>query len=90
MDVNGSTRNGVCVEEFVDVQLSATLAFLVAARDDRSTGNVVAANRAELAAHRAYQEALHLFRVLRRNISQAGMQRLIIRIKEVGDAMGGS
>ena len=87
MDVNGRTGDAANLEEFIDIQLRAALTFLVAARDDRSAGNVAAANREELSAHRAYQEALHLFRVLRRRICQAGMQRLALRIEEIGNAM---
>ena len=89
MDVNGGTGSAVDLEEFVDIQLRATMTFLAAASDDRSAGNGAAANREELSAHRAYQEALHLFRVLSRQIRQAGIRRLAIRIKEICNAMHG-
>ncbi len=89
MDVNGGTGNAADLEEFVDIQLNATLALQVAAEDDRSAGNVAVANREELSAHRAYQEAVHLFRVLRSHIGRAGARRLSIRIEEIGDAMHG-
>jgi hypothetical protein len=77
----------VNLEEFVDIGLSKTLTFLVVARKDRRAGNVTAASREELGAHRAYQEALHLFRVLRPHICQTGARRLAIRIKEIGNSM---
>jgi hypothetical protein len=85
--VSNGTGNTVTLEKFVDIGLSATLTFLVAARDDRRAGNVAAANRQELGAHRAYQEALYLFRVLRPHVCQAGARRLAIRIKKIGKAM---
>ena len=79
--------NAVNLEEFVDIGLNTTLTFLVVARKDRRAGNVTAASREELGAHRAYQEALHLFRVLRSRMCQTGARRLAIRIKEIGNAM---
>ncbi|HEX5413907.1 MAG TPA: hypothetical protein VFZ27_18845 [Terriglobia bacterium] len=90
MNVNAGTAIAENLEEFVDIQLRATLTFLVAARDDRSAGNVAAASREELSAHRAYQEALYLFRILRPHICQSGMQRLTLRIEEIDNAMRGS
>ena len=57
--------------------------------NDWSAGNVAAANREELSAHRAYQEARYLFRVLRDPICQTGARRLAIRIKKFGNAMHG-
>jgi hypothetical protein len=85
--VSSRTMNAVNLEKFVDIELSTTLTFLVVARKDRRAGNVTAANREELGAHRAYQEALHLFRVLRSRICQTGARRLAIRIREIGNAM---
>jgi len=89
MDVNGGAGNATNLEEFVDLQLSAALTSQLAAMNDRSAGNVAAANRGELDAHRAYQEALHLFRVLRSHMCPAGARRLSIRIEEIGNAMHG-
>jgi hypothetical protein len=85
--VSSGTMKAGNLEEFVDIGLNTTLAFLVVARKDRCAGNVMAASREELGAHRAYQEALHLFRVLRPRICQTGVRRLAIRIKEIGNAM---
>jgi hypothetical protein len=87
LKVSSGTGNAVNLEEFVDIGLSTTLAFLVVVRNDRRAGNVTAASREELGAHRAYQEALHLFRVLRPHICQTGARRLAIRIKAIGNAM---
>ena len=87
MKVSSVTVNGVNLEEFVDIELSTALSFLVEARDDRHRGNVAAVNHGELSAHRAYQEALYLFRVLRPRICQTGVRRLAIRIKKIGNAM---
>jgi hypothetical protein len=89
VDVNGEVTNPVDLEEFVKIELRRSLGFLIAAMNDRSAGNVAAANHEELSAHRAYQEALYLFRVLRSHLCQAGARRLSIRIKEIGNAMDG-
>jgi hypothetical protein len=85
--VSNGTDNTVTLEKFVDIGLSATLTFVAAARDDRCAGNGTAASRQELGAHRAYQEALYLFRVLRPHICQTGARRLATRIKKIGKAM---
>ena len=87
MNANGSTLNSVDLEELVEIELSTTLTFLVVARDDRSAGKVAAASREELSAHRAYQEALNLFRVLRHYICPSGARRLAIRMREIDNAM---
>ena len=87
MKVSSGTMNAVNLEEFVDIGLNTTLTLPVVARKDRRAGKVTAANREELGAHRAYQEALHLFRVLRSHICQTGARRLAIRIREIGNAM---
>ena len=88
MKVSGGAANDVKLEKFVDIELSTALTFLVLARDDCCSGNVTAANHGELSAHRAYQEALYLFRVLRRpQICRSGARRLAIRIKKIGIAM---
>jgi hypothetical protein len=87
--VSSGTGNAVNLEELVDMGLNTTLTFLVVAREDRCTGNVRAASRGELGAHRAYQEALHLFRVLRTRICQTGARRLAVRIRDIGNAMHG-
>ena len=87
MKVSSGIGNAVSLEEFVDSELSTTLTFLVSAREDRHSGNVTAANRSELSAHRAYQGALYLFRVLRPSICQTGARRLALKIKEIGNAM---
>ena len=87
MKVSGGAANDVKLEKFVDIELSTALTFLVVARDDRCSGNVTAANHGELSAHRAYQEALYLFRVLRPQICRSGARRLAIRIKKIGIAM---
>jgi hypothetical protein len=77
----------VNLAEFIDIELSTVLTFLDDARDDRCTGNLTTANHAELSAHRAYEEALHLFRVLRPHICQTGARRLAIRLKKIGNAI---
>ena len=77
----------VNLEQFVDIELSTALTFLVVARDNRCTGNATGANNGELKAHRAYQEALYLFRVLRPNICRSGARRLASRIKKIGNAI---
>lgn len=84
MNVNGEMGNALPMEEFVEIELSRSLRFLVVARNDRSAGNVAAANREELSAHRAYQEALHLFWVLRHHIRRTAARRLAIRIRKTG------
>jgi hypothetical protein len=89
LKVSSGPGNAANLEEFVDIGLSTTLTFLVVARKDRRAGNVTAANREELRAHRAYQEALHLFRVVHPHICQTGARRLAIRIKEIGTALPG-
>ena len=71
------------LEELVDIELSKTLTYLVVASNGRRTGDVAVAIREELSAHRAYQEALHLFRVLRDQIGQAGARRLALRVKKM-------
>jgi hypothetical protein len=87
--VNGRMRSAVDLEELVNIELSRSRGFLTIAMNDRSAGNVASAGRAELSAHRAYQQALHLFRVLRRHICQTGARRLALRIKEIDNAMHG-
>jgi len=82
VNVNGETANAVPMEEFVEIELSQSLRFLIVAMHDRSAGNVAAANREELRAHRAYQEALHLFWVLRHHICRTAARRLAIRIRK--------
>ncbi len=57
MNVNGGTGNAVQMEAFVEIELSRSLRFLIVA--------VNATDREELGQQRAYQEALHPFRVLR-------------------------
>jgi len=89
VNVNGGTQNAASWEEFVDIELSRSLGFLIVAMNDRSAGKVAAANREELSAHRAYQEALHRFRVLRHHMCQTGARRLALRIKEIDNAMHG-
>jgi hypothetical protein len=88
--VNGGTGNTVDVEELVKIELSRSLGFLTVSMNDRSAGNIAAANREELSAHRAYQEALHLYRVLRSHLCQAGARRLALRIKKIDNAMHGA
>jgi hypothetical protein len=73
--------------QFVENELSKSLNFLRVAVDDRSAGNVTAARREELAAHRAYHEALYLFTLLRSRISGARTRRVAIRIREIERAM---
>ena len=87
MNTNGGKGNAAGLEEFIEIELSRSLGCLILAMNDRLTGKVAAANRGELSAHRAYQEALHLFRVLRDHIGQSGARRLAIRIKKIGKAM---
>jgi hypothetical protein len=89
--VNVRTVTGSAIDfgEFVESELGKSQDFLSIAVTARSAGNVAAANRAELSALRAYEEALYLFSVLRRHISQAGARRLAIRIKKIGKAMHG-
>jgi hypothetical protein len=87
VNVDSGTRNAASWEQFVDIELSRSLSFLTVAMNHRAAGNVAAANREELSAHRAYQEALHLFRVLRRHMRQTGARRLALRIKEIDNAM---
>jgi hypothetical protein len=87
--VNGGMRNALGLEELVKIELSRSLGFLTVAMNDRSAGNVAAASREELSAHRAYQEALHLFSVLRHHMCQTGARRLAVRIKEIDNAMHG-
>jgi hypothetical protein len=87
VNVNGGKGNAADLEEFIEIELSTTLGCLILAMNDRLTGKVAAANRGELCAHRAYQEALHLFRVLRDQIGQTRARRLAIRIKKIGKAM---
>ena len=89
MNVRGGTRSAADLGEFVENELNRSLGFLSVAVNDRTAGNVAAANREELSAHRAYQEALHLFRVLRHHICRTGARRLAIRITKIGDAMHG-
>lgn len=89
MNVKGGTRSAVDLGEFVENELNRSLGFLSVAVKNECAGNVAAANREELCAHRAYHEALYLFRVLRRHICRTGAQRLAIRIKKVGNAMHG-
>ncbi len=55
MNVNGGTRNAVPIDESVESELSRSVRFLIAAMN--------ATDRDKLGEHRAYQEALHLFRV---------------------------
>ena len=82
MNVNYGTENAGPMEEFVEIELSRSLRFLIVAMNDRSAGNVAAANREELRAYRAYQEALHLFWTLRNHICRTGARRLAIRIRK--------
>ena len=89
VSVNGGAENAASWEEFVDIELSRSLGFLTVAMNDRSAGKVAAAGREELIAHRAYQEALHLFRVLRHQMCRTGARRLALRIKEIDLAMHG-
>jgi len=65
MNVNGGNGNALPMEEVVEIELSRSLGFLIAAMN--------ASDREELGAHRAYQEALHLFRALRP--PSAGLRR---------------
>jgi len=71
----------------VEIELSRSLRFLIVAVNDRSAGNVAAASREELSAYRAYQEAVHLFRVLRHYICRTAARRLAIRIKKTGKSL---
>jgi len=87
VNANGKTANVLHLEQFVEIELSRSLDFLTVATSDRSAGNVVAANRGELSAHRAFEEAQRLFRVLRGHICQIGARRLAIRIKKIGNAL---
>jgi hypothetical protein len=89
VNANSGTRSAVDPGEFVESELIRTLGFLSLAVNDRRAGNMAAGNRKELSAHRAYQEALYLFRVLRPDICQTGARRLAIRIREIGNAMRG-
>jgi len=89
VNVDGGTQNAASWEQFVDIELSRSSGFLTVAMNDRASGKVAAASREELSAHRAYQEALHLFRVLRRHMRQTGARRLALRIKEIDNAMHG-
>ena len=89
MKVTRGSVNALQLEQFVDIELSTALAFLVVAKDKRCTGNVTAADHGELNAHRAYQEALYLFKVLRPHICRSGARRLAIRIKKIGIAVHG-
>ncbi len=57
MNVNGGTGNAVPIEELIQIEVSRSLRFLIAAMN--------ATDREQLDEHGAYQEALHLFRVLR-------------------------
>ena len=82
-----SAKGAVDFGEFVENELRKSLDFLGIAVNDRSAGNVAAADGEELSAHRAYHEALYLFRVLRPRISHAGVRRLAIRIRETKSAM---
>ncbi len=65
------------MEAFAEIELSRSLRFLIVA--------VNATDRGELGEHRAYQEALHLFRVLRPPICRTAARRLAIRIKKTGE-----
>jgi hypothetical protein len=87
VNVNGGKGNAADLEEFIEIELSRTLGCLILAMNDRLTGKVAAANRGELGAHRAYQEALRLFRVLRHHIGQTAARRLAVRIKKIDSAM---
>ena len=87
MKAKGGARSAVDFAEFVENELSKSLDFLGIAVNDRSAGNVAAANSEELSAHRAYHEALYLLRVLRPRISHAEVRRLAIRIREIKIAM---
>lgn len=87
VNTNVETKGAIDFAEFVENELSKGLDFLSIAVDDGSAGNVTATRREELAAHRAYHEALYLFTVLRSRISQARARRLAIRILEFERAM---
>jgi hypothetical protein len=89
VNVNGGAQNAASWEELVDSELSRSLAFLIVATNYRSAGNVTSANREELSAHRAYQEALYLFKVLRHLMRKTAARRLALRIKEIGNAIHG-
>ena len=87
VNAKAEMRSAVKFGEFIESDLSKSLEFLKIAVNDRCAGNVTAAKRGELSAHRAYHEALYLFRVLRPHLSQAGVGRLVIRIREIENAM---
>ena len=87
MNVNYGTENAGPMEEFVEIELSRSLRFLIVAMNDRSAGNVAAASRQELSAYRAYHEALHLFGVLRHHICRTAARRLAVRIEKIGNRL---
>jgi hypothetical protein len=73
--------------QFIENAVSKSLDFLRVAVNDRSAGDLTAARREELAAHRAYQEALYLSTLLRSRISDARARRVAVRIREIEIAM---
>lgn len=89
MSIKGETRRAIDFAEFVENELSKSLDFLSIALNGRSAGNVTAARRDELAAYRAFHDAVYLFAVLRSRISEARARRLAIRIGEIERAMHG-
>jgi len=87
VNVNGEGGNAELMEEFVAIELRRSLRFLIVAMSDRSAGHLAAASRQELSAHRAYHEALHLYRVLRHHICRTAARRLAIRIRKTGNRL---
>ncbi|HEV2380934.1 MAG TPA: hypothetical protein VG206_14230 [Terriglobia bacterium] len=85
----GETRRVIDFAEFVETELSKSLGFLSIALNDRSAGDVTAAKRDELAAYRAFHDAVYLFTVLRSRISEARARRLAVRIREFERAVHG-
>jgi len=74
VNVSCGTGNAVPIEPFGAIELRRSLACLVAAMN--------ATDREKLGAHLAYEEALHLFRVLRPHMCRTAALRLAIRIKK--------
>jgi hypothetical protein len=89
VSTKGETRRAIDFAEFVETELSKSFAFLSIALNGRSAGKVTAARRDELAAYRAFHDAVYLFAVLRSRISEARARRLAVRMREIERAMHG-
>lgn len=90
MKASSSAENAACLEKLVDFELSKTLTSLAVAQDDLCAGYAAAANHKELSAHRAFDEALRLFKVLRHHMRGVEARRLAVRIKAIGRSLHGA